>query len=102
MKSRAKEAMREIPQRELFVLDANYQVEYSSRFATNGHLPLEIKRKARELTMTWGTDPETYPEGRCILSSGVLMRVFRLSGDGSYRIGISLESYRERAETKTR
>ena len=97
MLDRTKEVTREIPRRRLFVLGGHYQVECSSGSPVAVHLPLKIERKVRELTLAWGADPETCAEARCVLSSGTLMRVFRLVGDDTYRIGVSLEFYRERA-----
>lgn len=84
---------REVPSRQVAILDANYQIECSNGFALSERLPIEIENRVRDLTMTWRTDKRNCPERFCVLPSGLLMRVFFLASTDARRIGVTLEPY---------
>ena len=84
---------REVPLRQVVILDTNYQIECSNGLALSERLPIEIENRVRNLTMSWRTDKRNCPERFCILPSGLLMRVFFLAGTDAWRIGVTLEPF---------
>jgi hypothetical protein len=88
---------REARVRSVAILDPNYRIECSSGFGLNDRLPKEIENKVRELMTSWQANQWNAPERHCVLSPGLLMRVFLLLGTETYRVAVSLESHDERA-----
>jgi hypothetical protein len=79
------------------ILNASYHIECSTGFASSDRLPIEIEDKVRELTMSWGADIWSCPVRHCVLSPGLLMRVFLLLGSETYRVAVTLEPHDESA-----
>lgn len=88
----------EVTLRRVAILDANYHIECSSGFAFRDRLPAEIENKVRSLTMSWGADGRNCPERHCVLSAGILMRVFVLQGAEKCRVGVTFEPYNEHTQ----
>ncbi len=98
---------RETPFRRFLILDADYRIEYMNdfpRYMSAGvseltdRLPRILERAVRLLTASWGGRHVLCPERRCIMASGLAMRVFVLTGAPAQRIGVAFESYRVRME----
>jgi hypothetical protein len=83
----------EVPSLRVAILDADYHIECSNGFPLSDRLPVEIEDKVRKLTMSWGTDERKRLQRHCVLSAGILMRVFVLLGAERYRVGVTLEPY---------
>jgi hypothetical protein len=83
----------EVPSLRVAILDADYHIECSNGFALSDRLPADIEDKVRKLTTSWGTDERKRLQRHCVLSAGMLMRVFVLLGGERYRVGVTLEPY---------